>query len=86
MNDHQRTPKTLVKAVENGIGDALTDTSINAAYSIAFHVRDYLAQIFTVAIMLAQSDEETLRVKRLWEKITHDLDEQEIIHELKDVA
>lgn len=62
---NQGTPLTLKQAIGNGSGDT---------EDIKNHVRDFLAQKFTVAFMNANTDQE-IALRALWNMIVVEVSE-----------
>lgn len=65
--DSQGTPKTLRQAIRNGLEHH--QVGLDAAAVTLPHVRDYLAQKFSVAVMQAPTVEEGERLIKLLDKI-----------------
>ena len=64
----QHTPKTLIEAIVNGIEDLKPSVpEPQLEERIELHVRDFLAQKFSVAIL--QTEDPAL-LKKLWKDIT----------------
>lgn len=73
MNAKKGTPQTLLEACENGQTAADWNVEqITSAHVLHSHIKDYLAQQFGVAFCEAVSDDELLRLKDLWAKVTGD--------------
>lgn len=66
------TPKTLIEAIQNGYMDSMEPeiTVADGMLNIRAHVKDFLAQHFSTALV-AEDDEATAeKLKALWFKIT----------------
>lgn len=71
MIQNNGTPVDLIAAVRNGLRQAYgAMATIDDAEILRQHVRDYLAQQFTVAIGRAKTKEEELSLMALFERIT----------------
>lgn len=76
----KETPKTLIKAIENGLDDVFGQDLRRSYMSVVIsrHVRDFLSQKFGSAILSSDNDEELSKLKSLWLQITgENLDEPE---------
>lgn len=72
MAKTQGTPKTLEKAIENGISDWDNNEypDLDGPSVIRVHVRDFLGQKFAVSYLLAEDDATEKLLKNLWKNIT----------------
>lgn len=61
------TPKTLLQAILNGM---CIGTAKESPETIKLHVRDFLAQKFSVATLKCKTDQEVELVQDLWFKVT----------------
>lgn len=53
MRHDKGTPKTLIEAIQNGLGDGNPRNHEEASEIIRLHVKDFLAQHFMTAGLLA---------------------------------
>lgn len=63
----QETPKTLTDAIEKPLAGTVGE---GISIHIEPHIRDFLAQKFTTALLEAQTMEQSEVIAKLWEKIT----------------
>lgn len=64
------TPKTLPEAIANGLDSSMARPDAEAkALAVQPHVRDFLAQKFTQAMLAAKGKGEMRRIDELWKKI-----------------
>jgi hypothetical protein len=73
MIDYKGTPGTLDQAIENAITMAAIavneHSSVSGANMLRACIKDFLAQKFGAAFFKAESDEELLRLKQLWDNV-----------------
>ncbi len=79
MRQTNGTPKTLSEAILNGVMDWSAESHIPMTEVIRLHVRDYLAQQFTMDLMEEKS------VCILWDRITGEKKSVEQIITVEDV-
>lgn len=63
------TPKTLQEAMENALKEHQA-TAAASARAVTWHIRDFMAQKFTVAMYKAKSDAERKRLMELYQVLT----------------
>lgn len=63
----QETPSTLMQAIEKPLAGTIGE---GIGIHIEPHIRDFLAQKFTAALLEAETIEGSEAIAKLWEKIT----------------